>query len=156
MTNEQLWQATLGELELCISKANFITWFKNTSIASKQDGQIVISVPNGFTKEWLKNKYHKEILKAIQNICPEVTTIEYKIGQQSSGAATSLKESTETPQEKDNDILPRPKTRTAFLILPIISTISWSDPIMSWLMRPAWRSAKNRDKAIIRFLSMEA
>jgi chromosomal replication initiator protein len=83
MTNEQLWQATLGELELCISKANFITWFKNTNIASKQDGQIIISVPNGFTKEWLKNKYHKEILKAIQNICPEVSSIEYKVGQTS-------------------------------------------------------------------------
>ncbi len=81
MTNEQLWQATLGELELCISKANFITWFKNTNIAQKDGSQIVISVPNGFTKEWLKNKYHKEILKAIQNICPEVNSIEYRIGQ---------------------------------------------------------------------------
>lgn len=96
MTNEQLWQATLGELELCISKANFITWFKNTNIASKQDGQIVISVPNGFTKEWLKNKYHKEILKAIQNICPEVTTIEYKVGQSSEHA--SAPEHTDAPQ----------------------------------------------------------
>jgi len=91
MTNEQLWQATLGELELCISKANFITWFKNTSIASKQENQIVISVPNGFTKEWLKNKYHKEILKAIQNICPEVTGIEYKVGQTNDKPQTSDK-----------------------------------------------------------------
>ncbi|MDD3190585.1 MAG: chromosomal replication initiator protein DnaA [Candidatus Pacebacteria bacterium] len=81
MNNEQLWQATLGELELCISKANFITWFKNTSIASKKEDQLVISVPNGFTKEWLKNKYHKDIIKAIQNICPEIKNIEYKVGQ---------------------------------------------------------------------------
>lgn len=80
MTNEQLWQATLGELELCISKANFITWFKNTNIISKNDGKLIIGVPNGFTQEWLKNKYHKEILKATQNICPEINNIEYKIG----------------------------------------------------------------------------
>lgn len=112
MTNEQLWQATLGELELCISKANFITWFKNTSIASKQGGQIVISVPNGFTKEWLKNKYHKEILKAIQNICPEINGIEYKIGQASDvntdkdNASANLeqerKETTVSPQMRNN------------------------------------------------------
>jgi chromosomal replication initiator protein len=106
MTNEQLWQATLGELELCISKANFITWFKNTSIASKQDGQIVISVPNGFTKEWLKNKYHKEILKAIQNICPEVSNIEYKVGQ--TNEKTPNKEKPAIREEEAGDAESRP------------------------------------------------
>ncbi|MEK7496942.1 MAG: hypothetical protein AAB657_03505 [Patescibacteria group bacterium] len=34
MTNEELWRAALGELELLISKANFTTWFKNTGIIS--------------------------------------------------------------------------------------------------------------------------
>jgi len=113
MTNEQLWQATLGELELCISKANFITWFKNTNIASKQDGQIIISVPNGFTKEWLKNKYHKDILKAIQNICPEVTAVEYKIGQ-SNDNNSPVKENVEAPLSGEN-VAPRPKLKDGFL-----------------------------------------
>ncbi|MFA7169290.1 MAG: chromosomal replication initiator protein DnaA [Candidatus Paceibacterota bacterium] len=113
MTNEQLWQATLGELELCISKANFITWFKSTNIASKQDGQIVISVPNGFTKEWLKNKYHKEILKAIQNICPEINNIEYNVGQTNEKAPA--KENTESEPEKKADFAPRPRNADGFL-----------------------------------------
>ena len=55
MTNEELWQAALGEIELSISKANFITWFKNTYILSNENGKVVISVPNGFAKEWLEN-----------------------------------------------------------------------------------------------------
>lgn len=80
MTNEQLWQAALGELELYISKANFTTWFKNTSIVSKNDQEITIGVSNGFTKEWLENKYHKLILKAVQNVCSEIRKINYKIG----------------------------------------------------------------------------
>lgn len=80
MTNEQLWQAVLGELELFISKANFITWLKNTSIMSRTEDEIIISVPNGFTKEWLENKYHKFILKAVVNICPRIRKITYKIG----------------------------------------------------------------------------
>ena len=61
MTNQELWQITLGEIELSISKANFITWFKNTNIIENEKGKITISVPNGFTKEWLKNKYNKII-----------------------------------------------------------------------------------------------
>ena len=60
MIEEQLWQAALGEIELSLSKANFTTWFKNTFIAEKSDGKIIIGVPNGFTKAWLENKYHDD------------------------------------------------------------------------------------------------
>ena len=56
MTNEELWQSVLSEIELTISKANFITWFKNTTILEHKNGTITVSVPNGFTKEWLENK----------------------------------------------------------------------------------------------------
>lgn len=65
MTNEDLWKSVLGQIELSISKANFITWFRNTSILSNEEGLITISVPNGFAKEWLENKYNIEILKAL-------------------------------------------------------------------------------------------
>jgi chromosomal replication initiator protein len=81
MTNEQLWQAVLGELELSTSKANFTTWFKNTNIISIKNDEVVVSVPNGFTKEWLENKYHKYILKAIQGVCPAIKKVTYKIGK---------------------------------------------------------------------------
>jgi chromosomal replication initiator protein len=67
MTNEELWQAALGEIELSISKANFITWFKNTAILSNENGKIVIGVPNGFYKEWLENKYRIHIINALKN-----------------------------------------------------------------------------------------
>jgi len=68
MTNEQLWQATLGELELLISKANFTTWFKNTFIISYQDNLIIVGTPNTFTKAWLEKKYHQHIIQALKNI----------------------------------------------------------------------------------------
>ena len=53
MDNKSLWEAALGELELTLSKANFTTWFRGTSIISQKNGEVVISVPNVFTKEWL-------------------------------------------------------------------------------------------------------
>ena len=80
MTNEQLWQAVMGELELSISKASFTTWFKNTSVISMDSEKVIVGVPNGFAKEWLENKYHKFILKAIQKICPQIKKVVYKIG----------------------------------------------------------------------------
>ncbi|HOW60508.1 MAG TPA: chromosomal replication initiator protein DnaA [Candidatus Moranbacteria bacterium] len=75
MNNAELWQATLGEIELSISKANFSTWFKNTSIISNENGKIVIGVPNGFAKEWLENKYNTYIFKAIRNFQEDIKEI---------------------------------------------------------------------------------
>lgn len=68
MTNQELWQATLGEIELSLSKPNFNTWFKQTSISSYENGKVVISVPNTFTKAWLEKKYHQIILKSLMNL----------------------------------------------------------------------------------------
>lgn len=79
MTNQQLWQAILGNLELTLSKANFTTWFKNTSIIEKSDLGIVVGVPNAFTKEWLQNKYHQDILKTLKTIAPEIKEVKYQI-----------------------------------------------------------------------------
>ena len=58
MNNNELWKAVLGEVELSISKPNFITWFKNTRIISDDNGVVVIGVPSGFAREWLENRYN--------------------------------------------------------------------------------------------------
>ena len=68
MTNEELWQAVLAEIQLDIPRPSFITWFKNTGIISNQGGVIEISVPNNFSKEWLENKYNKPIFKTLRNL----------------------------------------------------------------------------------------
>ncbi len=68
MNTHELWQAVLGELELTLSKANFTTWFKNTSIASFESDRVIISVPNTFTKAWLEKKYNAAILKSLQTL----------------------------------------------------------------------------------------
>jgi len=79
VTNKELWQTALGEIELSVSKANYITWFKNTNIFSKKEGRVVIEVPNAFTKEWLENKYNKFILKALRNVSKDIKEVIYVI-----------------------------------------------------------------------------
>jgi chromosomal replication initiator protein len=79
MTKEELWQAVLSEIQLNISQANFSTWFKNTSILSKEKGSLVVAVPNNFSKEWLEKKYNKLILKGLLDMNEKVKNIEYRI-----------------------------------------------------------------------------
>jgi chromosomal replication initiator protein len=75
MTNNELWMAVLGQIELSISKANFVTWFKNTSILNNQNSVVTIGVPNGFAKEWLENKYNLYILRALKSFDESIQTI---------------------------------------------------------------------------------
>ena len=79
MTKQELWQAILAQIQLTISEANFATWFKNTQIISQKKDQIIVSVPNSFTKEWLQNKYHKTITKILYNLDKNIKEVKYVV-----------------------------------------------------------------------------
>jgi len=66
--NEKIWQSVLAELELLISKANFTTWFKNTFVDEINNNEVVIGVPNAFTKVWLEKKYHDQIASVLEKV----------------------------------------------------------------------------------------
>jgi len=111
MTNEQVWQALLGEIEINLSRANFVTWFKDTFISSFEDGRVVVCVPNAFVKRWLEEKYHKSITSALENITKQkITEIIYKIELKKNNSAfqitnqeTSINSNTENNGEKNKE-----------------------------------------------------
>lgn len=79
MNTKQLWKTCLLEIEAGISKANFSTWFKNTSIVKEDTGIVYIGVPNEFVRDWLINKYHKLITKTIADAYENMRAVEYMI-----------------------------------------------------------------------------
>ncbi|MFC1789445.1 chromosomal replication initiator protein DnaA [Patescibacteria group bacterium] len=81
MHNEELWQAVLAQIQLNISPANFATWFKNTGVVSQKDGEIIISVPNVFAKEWLEQKYNKDILKILKDLDDKIKLVQYTVSK---------------------------------------------------------------------------
>ncbi len=81
MNTKQLWKNCLVEIEAGMSKANFSTWFKNTSIVKEDTGVIYIGVPNEFVRDWLINKYHKLITKTIAGAYESMRAVEYTIAK---------------------------------------------------------------------------
>ncbi len=81
MTNEELWQTVLAQVQLNISQANFATWFKETGITSQKEGEVVISVPNTFAKEWFEQKYNKSIFKILHDLKTEIKNVRYDVGK---------------------------------------------------------------------------
>jgi len=81
MTIEELWQAAIGEIELSVSKANFVTWIKNAKLVAKKDGYCTLEVPNQFTKEWLENRCNTLILRALRHISPDIKKVVYRVAE---------------------------------------------------------------------------
>jgi len=82
MDTKELWNKCLSEIETNTSRANFTTWFKNTSIIKEEAGVIYVGVPNEFVKDWLYNKFHKLILKTLIGNEDKVRGVEYIIHKQ--------------------------------------------------------------------------
>ncbi len=79
MDTKELWKNCLVEIEGELSKANFSTWFKNTCILREENGVVFVGVPNGFVRDWLKNKYHKLITKTIADVYQNMRAVDYVI-----------------------------------------------------------------------------
>lgn len=81
---KQLWESTLTEVGLSVSKPNFQTWFKDTALARVEDGVAYLAVPNAFVRDWLSDKYHKMILHALRGLSEQVRSLEYLISKDES------------------------------------------------------------------------
>ncbi|MBE7525246.1 chromosomal replication initiator protein DnaA [candidate division WWE3 bacterium] len=116
MDLQAIWLAALGELELTLSKANFTTWFRNTSISSFDNGRVIIAVPNTFTKAWLEKKYHDAIVKALRHVTSNaVREAHYKVEMR---AASDVQHSPPASEpspgwETDASHAPTPQTEPA-------------------------------------------
>jgi len=105
MEKRDLWRSALGEVELNISQANFITWFKNTAVQKVDNGVVTVVTPNGFNKEWLENKYNKLILKSLRNVSPEIKEVHFVIGQIKDADPGILKKLSGSPSPKKKETL---------------------------------------------------
>jgi len=82
MNKKELWQSTLAELELNLSRANFSAWFSNTRInkIKKQDDRLLIevAVANPYVKNTIESRYLgqiKEILDRLSKKKCQVSTV---------------------------------------------------------------------------------
>jgi chromosomal replication initiator protein len=74
-----LWQTVLGEIELSVSRASFVTWFKNTELIKQEAGEVIIGVPNVFAKQQFEVKFNQQIATSLKRNGVDVARIVYVI-----------------------------------------------------------------------------
>jgi chromosomal replication initiator protein len=123
---QRIWNSVLGEIELSVSKTQFNTWIKNTYILSLDENEIVICVPNSFTRGWLLSKFNSTILNSIQNITGTTKKIRYVVKEPtltpshtaSVKKIVNLKSESKTPSSIEKPISSSPRYSDTGLLIP--------------------------------------
>jgi chromosomal replication initiator protein len=76
---DRLWQTVLGDIEISLSRANYVTWFKNTRLVDFADGVATIGVQNVFIKQQLERKYADVISTSLEKNDVHTSGIVFKI-----------------------------------------------------------------------------
>lgn len=77
--NEGVWNSVLSEIEVSVSRASFVTWFRNTALIEDGAGNITVSVPNIFAKQQLEVKYNDTIKELLAKNGLAAKSITYSI-----------------------------------------------------------------------------
>ena len=77
--DSRLWQAVLGDIEIGLSRGNYLTWFKNTQLLKRDADKIVVGVPNVFIKQQLEKKYNELVTQTLRKNGVNTPVVEYKI-----------------------------------------------------------------------------
>jgi chromosomal replication initiator protein len=97
--DHSLWQTVLGEIELTVSRASFVTWFKNTELLERRnDGNVVIGVPNIFAKQQLEVKFNQQIVDVLKRNDVDVKKVIYTIDSGNKKRAEKSREAAEAAE----------------------------------------------------------
>jgi chromosomal replication initiator protein len=79
LTPEAAWKATLGELELQMTRATFNTWLKDARMLACDNNEYVIGVRNDYAKDWLENRLHETIIRTLAAITGQESSIRFVV-----------------------------------------------------------------------------
>ncbi len=77
MRVEQAWQATLGQLRIEMSKANYDTWVKNAELISYEDGEVIIGVKNAYARDWLTERLSSTISRSMTGLLNRTVKVRF-------------------------------------------------------------------------------
>lgn len=94
-----LWSDVLAEIKRSVTDATFKTWFRDTSGNRIEDNTFVVNVSSDFVREWLSEKYQKEILRFLRSHVPEIRSLDFVIVPDQKTASAAKKAATVAAQQ---------------------------------------------------------
>ena len=81
MNAEQAWQATLGQLQMDMSKAAFDTWVRDAELTAYADGLFTIGVKNAYARDWLEDRLSSTITRMLSGMIDRPASVNFTVWQ---------------------------------------------------------------------------
>lgn len=77
--HQAAWQALLEELRQSLPSATYDTWLRDTRLASLTDGEAVITVPNAYALDWLKNRLATRLRRTLGQLVGQPLSLQFRV-----------------------------------------------------------------------------
>lgn len=81
MNAQQAWQATMGQLQMEMSKAAFDTWVKSAELVTHEEDTFTIGVQNAYARDWLENRLSSTVTRLLSGMMEQQQNVQFVIWQ---------------------------------------------------------------------------
>ncbi len=99
MNPQQAWQATLGQLQMELSKASYDTWVRNTELINHGSGTFTVGVQNAYARDWLESRLSSTVTRLLSGMMASPQSVEFVVYQKDFEPAETAPEEEERPVE---------------------------------------------------------
>ena len=86
---QQVWETTLGHLQLQVTRPSYQTWLKDTVGLAYHDGQFVVGAPNTFVAEMLEQRMYSLISQAMERVTSDPVDVRFQVLQPADDSASN-------------------------------------------------------------------
>jgi chromosomal replication initiator protein len=79
MNAQQAWQATMGQLQMEMSKAAFDTWVRSAEMVSHQEDIFTVGVPNAYARDWLESRLSTTVIRLLTSILGRPQSVRFVV-----------------------------------------------------------------------------
>jgi chromosomal replication initiator protein len=113
MNGQQAWQATLGQLQMEMSKAAFETWVRSTEMIAYDGDTFKIGVQNAYARDWLENRLTGTVVRHLSGLMGNPQQVEFVVWQKDYENLEELNQIEDKPGG-DMNLTPNPSINSRY------------------------------------------
>jgi len=111
---QQAWQATLGQLQMDMSKAAYDTWVRDTEFISYKDSNFTIGVQNAYARDWLESRLSDTVVRLLTGLTGEPQEVSFIVSHFDESYSETITQEVLASSEKESSSNPSINARYTF------------------------------------------
>jgi chromosomal replication initiator protein len=81
MTSDALWSEVAARLRAALSDSAYRTWFGDATSVAISNGELVVAVPNNFTREWIESHFASLVRAAVSDVTDAGLSVRFRVDE---------------------------------------------------------------------------